>query len=239
VPVKSPSPKPPRAGPEVRVETFAGRRFTVCRVNLSVQSLELFWKDDAGRPFGGFAALEAWLRARGRRLLFAANAGMYMEDLAPVGLYVENGEQLRPLNLRRGDGSNFCLLPNGVFALTDAGARVVESTEYKTIRAQTRLATQSGPMLVIDGKLHPKFGRNSTSRLVRNGVGVPSPDQVVFALAEDPLNFHEFATFFRDGLGCDDALYLDGSISGLYAPSLSRNDSHAPYGPILAVVGEP
>jgi len=234
--VEDSAPAPPPREPDIGVETFAGRRFTVCRVDLTRQELELFWKDDQGRPFGGFAALEAWLRGRSRRLVFATNAGMYMEDLTPVGLYVERGKQLRPLNRSRGDGSNFCLLPNGAFALTTSGAKVVESSRYEAIRDQTQLATQSGPMLVIEGELHPKFGRNSTSRLIRNGIGVPSPQEVVLALAEDPVNFHEFATFFRDGLGCDNALYLDGAISGLYAPALDRNDSHAPFGPMLAVV---
>ncbi len=216
-------------------ETFAGRRFTVCRVDLATQSLELFWRDDAKRPFRTFAALDAWLRGHGRHLVFATNAGMYMEDCSPVGLYVEHGEQLRPLNLSRGD-SNFCLLPNGVFALTDSGAAVIESSRYPSIRAETALATQSGPMLVIEGKLHPKFGRHSPSRLIRNGVGVVSPQKVVFAIAEEPVNFHEFATFFRDGLGCDSALYLDGTVSGIYSTALKRHDRTPDLGPILAVV---
>ena len=228
--------RPAGSGPEVSTETFGGRRFTVCRVDLATQCLELFWKDDADRPFRSFSALDAWLRGHGRRLVFGMNAGMYREDYSPVGLYVAHGQELRPLNRSRGDGSNFCLLPNGVFALTDSRAVVTESSQYPAIQSETLLATQSGPMLVIDGKLHPKFGRSSTSRLIRNGVGVVSSQQVVFAIAEDPVNFHEFATFFRDGLGCDNALYLDGVVSSLYSAALGRNDRHAALGPILGVV---
>jgi uncharacterized protein YigE (DUF2233 family) len=229
------APKPPPE-PEVGAVEFGGRRFTVCRVDLASQQLELFWRDDKGAAFRSFTALDEWLRGRGRRLIFAMNAGMYCEDFSPVGLYVEHGKELRPLNRARGDGSNFCLLPNGVFALTDSGAVVVESSKYPAIRATTSLGTQSGPMLVIDGRLHPKFGRNSTSRLIRNGVGVVSPEQVVFVISEDPVNFHEFATFFRDGLHCDNALYLDGVVSSLYSTALNRNDRKTDLGPIIAVV---
>jgi len=226
----------PRPEPEIGTVEFGGRRFTVCRVDLASQQLELFWRDDKGAAFRSFSALDQWLQGRGRRLIFAMNAGMYREDFSPVGLYVEHGKELRPLNRARGDGSNFCLLPNGVFALTDSGAVVVETPKYPGIAASTSLATQSGPMLVIDGKLHPRFGRNSTSRLIRNGVGVISPTQVAFAISEDPVNFHEFATFFRDELHCDNALYLDGTVSSLYSTTLDRNDRRADLGPMLAVV---
>lgn len=224
-------------GPPIEAVEYEGHRYTVCTVDLRKFGLELFWRDGHKRPFRGFATLESWLNGKGKRLLFAMNAGMYTEDFAPVGLYVENGKELRPLNLASGS-SNFCLKPNGVFAVTDDGAKIVESSKYPTIKGITRLATQSGPMLVIDGKLHPKFGRNSTSRLFRDGVGVLSPDEVVFAITEDPVNFHEFATFFRDGLGCDNALFLDGSICSVYSTALHRCDSMAELGPILAVTGK-
>ncbi|NSW57571.1 MAG: phosphodiester glycosidase family protein [Armatimonadetes bacterium] len=224
-------------GPPVETVEYEGHRYTVCTVDLRKFDIELFWRDEKKRPFKGFAALETWLNRKGRRLLFAMNAGMYTEDFAPVGLYVENATELRPLNLANGS-SNFCLKPNGVFAITEDGAKIVESSKYPSIKGKTRLATQSGPMLVIDGKLHPKFGRNSPSRLFRDGVGVISPDEVVFAITEDPVNFYEFATFFRDGLGCDNALFLDGSICSVYSTALNRCDSMAELGPILAVTGK-
>ena len=46
-------------------------------------------------------------------------------------------------------------------------------------------------------------------------------------------------SFFRDGLRCNNALFLDaGEALGLYAPELGRNDpsGHGGYGPIIAVV---
>ncbi len=222
---------------DTRVIESAGKRFTVCRVDLSRLQLELFWRDSHGRAFGGFEPLDLWLRGRGRKLVFAMNAGMYREDLTPVGLYVENGKQLRPLNLARGR-SNFCMRPNGVFAVTRTGARVVESSKYPAIRAETVLATQSGPMLVIDGRLHPAFRPQSESLYFRNGVGVVSPQQVVFAISEDLVTFYEFAVLFRDRLQCPNALYLDGSISSLYSAALRRCDKLAPLGPIIAVTAK-
>lgn len=215
--------------------SYANRRYTVCRVDLKKQQLELFWRDAKGKPLKSFAAVEQSLRARKRKLVFAMNAGMFREDFSPVGLYVERGKQLRPLNLASGGKSNFTLKPNGVFALTNSGARVLESSRYPTIKSSTLLATQSGPMLVIEGKLHPAFRRASTSRLIRNGVGVVSAQQVIFAISEDPVNFHEFATFFRDRLGCQNALYLDGNVSSLYAPRLRRHDAWVELGPMVGV----
>ena len=115
--------------------------------------------------------------------------------------------------------------------------RVVESRAYDAHPPSCRFASQSGPMLVIDGKLHPRFLPGSTSRHVRNGVGV-SPDgrTATFAISERPVTFHQFASLFRDRLGAPDALYLDGSISKLYAPGIGRADGGVPMGPIVGLV---
>lgn len=225
----------PLAQPQqLTTTTFNKKRYTVCRVDLSRQRLGLYWRDGRKQPYGGFSALEAALRRQGRRLVFAMNAGMFQPDLSPVGLYVERGKQLHRLNLAKGKG-NFCLLPNGVFALTRSGARIVTTPQYPALAKSVTLATQSGPMLVIDGRLHPAFRQGSTSRLIRNGVGVVSPRQVVFAIAEEPVNFHEFALLFRDGLSCRNALYLDGNVSSLYSTKLRRNDAWSRLGPMLGV----
>lgn len=211
---------------------YAGKQYLICTVDLSQQKLSLFWRDAQKRPLKSFEAVNRMLATKGRKLTFAMNAGMYREDYSPVGLYVENGKQLRALNLANGSG-NFCLKPNGVFAVTKSGARIVESSQYPTIKATTTLATQSGPMLVIAGKLHPKFSRLSPSRLYRNGVGVRNAKTVLFVLTESPVNLYEFAQFYRDKLKCPNALYLDGTISSLYAPVLKRNDCFVQLGPII------
>jgi uncharacterized protein YigE (DUF2233 family) len=92
-------------------------------------------------------------------------------------------------------------------------------------------------MLVIDGALHPRFLPDSTSRYVRNGVGVSADGATIyFVISDEPVTFHEFARLFRDGLGTPDALYFDGNISRLYAPEIGRNDIGFPMGPIVAVL---
>jgi len=219
---------------EFEVATNAGKRATICRVDPRGDSLKLYLHDDRDRPLKSFEALARLVRSRRQKLLFAMNAGMYRPDLSPVGLCVVAGRQLAPLNLGNGEG-NFFLKPNGVFLVTSNGAQIIESSEYSALAGSVRLATQSGPLLVRNGNVHPKFNVNSTSRLIRNGVGVKASGEVVFVVTEDPMNFHEFATLFRDQLMCPDALYLDGVISSLYAPPLTRNDTRAELGPIIGV----
>ena len=213
----------------------AGKRYTVCRVDVAHERLQLFLGDESGQPFRHFDPLTLWLAARGQTLAFAMNAGMFHPGFAPVGLYVDAGKQGAPLNTDAGRG-NFFLQPNGVFFISAAGAAVAETSEYARLGKPVSLATQSGPLLLRRGVIHPAFIPASESRLIRNGVGVATPSTAVFAISEDPVNFHEFALFFRDVLGCPDALYLDGNISSLYAPQLQRNDLRADLGPIIGVV---
>lgn len=215
----------------------ADDRFTVVTVDPARQDLRLFLYDEAGQPFTGFARLQQWLRGRKQRLVFAVNAGMYHPGFAPVGLHVENGKQLAPLNLDEGKG-NFFMKPNGVFVLGKGGPAVVASEAYPAYAAKSpnvRLATQSGPMLVIDGQLHPRFDPDSPSRYVRNGVGVLD-GKAIFVISKVPVTFHELASYFRDTLHCQNALYLDGSISSLFSSALGRADAAAPLGPMLGVV---
>ena len=213
---------------------FAGKTFTVCRVDVRKEHLDLFHRDDHGEPLKRFDRLVTWLQPQHRHLVFAMNAGMYNADFSAEGLFVSGGQELVPLNTANGSG-NFFLKPNGVFALTESGAHVIESSEYPKLGERVTLATQSGPMLVRHGKLHPAFRAESISRLFRNGVGAPSPNTAIFVISEVPVNFYEFATFFRDQLHCPDALFLDGTISSLHAPALKRNDFHMDLGPIIGV----
>jgi uncharacterized protein YigE (DUF2233 family) len=209
-------------------------RYTTNRVDVRTQRLELFLRDDEGHPFRRFDRLNAWLASRNKRLRFAINAGMFQPDLSPVGLLVQDGQEVSPLNLSDGSG-NFFLKPNGVFFVSESGARIVESSEYPSLAQGVRLATQSGPLLVRNGALHPAIKAASSSRLLRNGVGV-SGDTVLFVISEQPVSFYELAVYFRDELHCPDALYLDGVVSSLYSTDLERNDSTVDLGPILGVV---
>ena len=211
-------------------------RATVCRVDVRKEHLQLFLRDDTGAPFNSFAAIEHWLAPQGQHLQFAMNAGMYRPDYSPSGLFVAEGKQLAPLETRSGHG-NFFLKPNGVFLVSERGARVVETSEYPRLHERVLLATQSGPLLLRRGRIHPGFTVDSASRLIRNGVGVTAQGEAVFAISDTPVNFYEFALLFRDRLQCPDALYLDGNVSSLHARALGRSDRNADLGPIIDVTG--
>jgi uncharacterized protein YigE (DUF2233 family) len=216
-----------------RDTTFDGASYTLCEVTLD-DDLRLFHSGPDG-AFGSFTKVNAALAEQGQTLGFAMNAGMYHRDLAPVGLYIENGVQTAGIVTSDGPG-NFGLLPNGVFCIGE-GFRVIESRSFAESRPDCRFATQSGPMLVIDGKLHPKLLPGSDSTYIRNGVGVSADgSRAVFAISNDEVNFHAFARLFRDDLGLPNALYFDGNISRLYAPDLSRHDAGFPMGPIVGTV---
>ena len=218
---------------ECRDTTFEGASYTLCEVRAG-EDLRLFHSGPDG-AYGSFRNVDEALGAEGKALGFAMNAGMYHRDLAPVGLYVEDGVEVSKLITSDGPG-NFGLLPNGVFCIAD-GFRVIESRTYKKTKPGCRYATQSGPMLVIGGKLHPKLLAGSDSLYVRNGVGVSEDGRrAVFAISNEAVNFHAFARLFRDELGLPDALYFDGNISRLYAPALDRHDGGFPMGPIVGTV---
>ncbi len=217
---------------------FEGKRFTICEVDTTQADLRLFLKGKDNKVLGFFSAINRALKAEGRQLAFAMNAGMYHKDRAPVGLYVENGAEIMHVVPNAGPG-NFGLLPNGVFCIRPGRADVIETLEFIERAPECTFATQSGPMLVIDGALHPRFLPDSTSRFVRNGVGTSADGKrAVFAISRDTVTFHEFGRLFRDVLNLPNALYFDGKVSKLYAPEVRRNDLGFAMGPMVGVVVE-
>ncbi len=210
--------------------------YTVCQVNLTSEDLRLFLYDGEGAPWGQFRKLDQALQAQGQQLGFAMNAGMYHQDRSPVGHYRQNGAELMRVIPNAGPG-NFGMLPNGVLCLNSGAASVIETLAYSAAQPQCRDASQSGPMLVIDGKLHPRFLKDSTSRYIRNGVGVSEDGLTAyFAISNNTVTFYEFASLFRDRLKTPNALYFDGNISRLYAPDMNRHDGGFPMGPIVGTV---
>jgi len=211
--------------------------FIVCAFDPQGDEIRLFLNDENGAPWRHFNFLQENLAANGEQLVFAMNAGMYHEDRSPVGLYIEKGETHAPINANDGPG-NFHLKPNGIFYVAPDGRAYIEETGvYLMIKQPPPIyATQSGPMLVIGGEIHPRFLPDSDSLKRRNGVGVTQSGEVIFVLADSPVRFYDFATFFRDELETPNALFLDGTISRLYAPGIGRNDPGLAMGPIVGVV---
>lgn len=216
-----------------RQRSFEGSSFTVCRYDRRRDEIVLALDGPHG-PLRSFAALDQQLGPRTRRLRFAMNAGMYDEAGNPIGLFVEDGGQRHPINRQRGPG-NFHLLPNGIFTVAaDGRVAVVSGARYDPAR-RPRWATQSGPMLVIDGRLHPAIQDNGPSLHIRNGVGVDSRDTAWFVISDDAVSFGRMARFFRDGLHCPNALFLDGSVSSLWDQPGGRRDTNSGLGPLVVV----
>ena len=177
--------------------------------------------------------------AEGKKpLLFAFNGGMFHADLRPVGLFVAGGQQLVPASTAKGPG-NFHLKPNGVFWVGGGKAGVAETGAYLKSKPAADIATQSGPMLVIGGKLHPLFVRAEASQKMRDGVGVTADGRTaIFVISEDPVSFAAFGRLFRDVLKTPNALFLDGgSAPALYSPAMSRGGNFLSLGPMLGIYG--
>lgn len=206
------------------------------RVNPRRQAIRLFWRDEHGQLFRSLGRLQTWLAGRHEQLVFATNGGMFHLSHAPVGLFIENGQQFAPLDTARAGRGNFYLQPNGVFyVLADNTAGICRSSDFNPkLAAQTRFATQSGPMLVSRGRLHPAFRPGSANLTVRNGVGQLPNGEVVFAMSKTDINFYDFAHYFRR-LGCTEALYLDGFVSRTYLPEKNWTQTDGDFGVIIGV----
>jgi uncharacterized protein YigE (DUF2233 family) len=216
--------------------TQDGASYTVCEFDARQSSIRLFLRDARDETYGACSRLADDLSAKGEKLVFAMNAGMYDEDFSPVGLYVEAGKMSHAANTANGAG-NFHMKPNGVFWVDGARAGVTETRGFLKSRGHPAYATQSGPMLLIGGRVNSHIHGTGSSEKFRNGVGVAEGHLVRFAISNQPVTFHQFAALFRSRLKCPDALFLDGgSASALYAPSITRHDRFHPMGPLVGVV---
>jgi uncharacterized protein YigE (DUF2233 family) len=214
--------------------SFENNAYTLCQATPARYSIRLFWQRPDGAPYSYLSALPKTDR-QGGRLAFALNGGMFRPDYAPVGLYIEEGRELMSANTKAGPG-NFHLKPNGVFYAGDGEAGVMETGAFLKKKPKALFATQSGPMLVIDGKLHPRIAKAHASAKARDGVCVTGEGVALFAISEGEVPFDTFERLFRDGLKCRNALFLDGgSAPALYVPSSRAGNSLLGLGPLIAV----
>lgn len=227
---------PEASGEYCRSMTFRSLPYTVCSFRADRDDIRLFYAKEDGTQYLQFETLVADLEARGETLVFAMNGGMYHEDRKPVGyLRAEDGDRAS-VNINEGPG-NFHMKPNGVFWLDGGRAGISVSEAYLEDGREPDFATQSGPMLVIDGEIHPVINPEGTSRKRRNGVGVSEDGRTVyFAISDTLVTFHDFASLFRDRLETPDALFLDGQVSRIYAPAMGRDEQGMDMGPIVGVV---
>lgn len=188
-----------------------------------------------GKPYRSLTSLAAGRKPDAAPVAFAVNGGMFNGEGKPIGYYVEGKDRRKELSRTDGPG-NFHLKPNGVFFGSNAKWQVRSSDDfYRNVGDRPVFGTQSGPMLVIKGKLHPEISENGPSKAIRNGVGVSKDGKAHFVISNAPLSFGTLARFYRDELKVPDALFLDGNVSALWDPAKDRLDTGAPLGPLIVV----
>jgi uncharacterized protein YigE (DUF2233 family) len=222
--------------PACTERNFEGAPFTICRVEPARHHVRLILSDNTGKPLRTFTALQRHLSSDARRVAFAMNAGMYDMGGNPIGLYVELGVERHKLNRNDGAG-NFHLKPNGVFWIDRMGAHVAPTDSYAAApHPGLAWATQSGPMLVIGGKLHPRITPDGPSRYLRNAVGVTAKGETLFVISDARVSFGKIARLMRDQLACPNALFLDGYVSSLWDGATGRSDQDLNIGPMVVVM---
>ena len=202
-------------------------------VDTKTQDLQLYWKNDSSEILGSIQNLKTYVESKNLTLTFATNGGMYMQDLRPLGLFIQNGKTQKSINKSDGNG-NFYLKPNGIFYITTDNIPFVCTTADFADNGKIKYATQSGPMLIIDGQIHSAFKEGSTNLNIRNGVGILPNNKVVFAMSKTEINFYDFAEYFQR-LGCKNALYLDGFVSRTYLPEKKWTQTDGNFGVIIGV----
>ena len=186
-------------------------------IDPSKNTIRFFWKNKEGALFNNFQNLKPYLEKENKELVFAMNGGMFKKGFSPQGLYIENGKILAEIDTIRNGYGNFYLHPNGIFYLTKNNLPVICKTDAFNLSENIKYATQSGPMLLTGGVMHPEFNDGSKNVHIRNGVGILPNGHLLFAMSKEKINFYDFASFFKKQ-GCKDALYLDGFVSRLYLP---------------------
>ena len=209
-------------------------KFISYEVDLKNQQLHFFWKNRNNKNYESFQKLKKALNDNGKELVFAMNGGMYMKDLSPQGLYIENSIIKSPLDTIQDAYGNFYLQPNGIFYIINNTPHIVTTKNF-TFEKNITYATQSGPMLLIEGNVHEKFNQGSPNVHIRNGVGILPNGSLLFAMSKEKINFYDFASFFKEK-GCKNALYLDGFVSKTYLPSKNWEQLEGNFGVIIAEI---
>lgn len=214
---------------------FGGVVYHTYVVDVRQAALNFYFSNPVGNQLYSIENLRRYLNNRSETLLFAANGGMFDDFRQPLGLFVQNGKEIAPINLNQGVG-NFYIQPNGVFYTTRFQTIGITTTNnYNRISSYVENATQSGPMLLTNGQINPNFQPGSTNRTLRSGVGQLDENRAVFVISNNPVNFYDFAAFLKEYFGCSNALYLDGGISEMYIPDLGRNQTVGEFGVLIGV----
>lgn len=196
------------------------------------ERIVMYWQNEDGKAWGSLRSLLGDINRDGQ-VQMAMNGGIYDKAYAPLGLYIEKGRQLTPLN-RASGGGNFFIRPGGVFYLRGQNAGIVSINKFRASPA-IRYAVQSGPMLIENGKINWRLKPSASSRKLRNGVGITGDGKVVFMLSARETNFYDFACYAQAKLNVRQMLYLDGTISKMYQQGSSVPWQYHPFVTMITV----
>jgi uncharacterized protein YigE (DUF2233 family) len=224
---------------------FLGIRYNVFVADLDKNIIQLHYKRPNGAPFNSIGEVHKYLLQSKQQALMITNAGMFTPSSEPAGLYIEStGKILYPLDTGKStkpNPDNFYLLPNGVFYIDSDNKAHIDTTEFisKLLKSgqvnNMKIATQSGPMLVINNRIHNSFSWSSNNRKIRSGVGIINDKRVVFIISKEETVFYEVSVLFRDIFNCSNALFLDGAISKMYLSDIDSTTMEGFFGPMLSV----
>lgn len=207
--------------------------FTYFVVDPAKDEIRFFLKNRNGDFYKTFENLSNELKNKNQTLAFATNGGMFMKNFLPLGLYIENGKTITKINKKHGN-TNFYIEPNGIFYVTYKNKAAIVKTKDFISSNKIKYATQSGPMLLIDGNINPQFKKHSINLNIRSGVGILQDGKILFAITNIPMNFFDFTSFFRDR-ECTNALFLDGGISEFYFPEKGITKNYQQFSVIIGV----
>ncbi len=209
------------------------RRFISHTIDPKEGNLKMYWKGKDQIIYGAIDSLKKALKAKNKELVFAMNGGMYTKNQMPQGLYIEGGRTLQKIDTTQKGYGNFYLQPNGIFGLKENGEAIIEKTPSFTQDTSLQYATQSGPMLLIEGEYHPAINKGSKNIHIRNAVGILPDGKILFVISKEKVNFYDLAQHFKER-GCTNALYLDGFVSKMYLTEKNQLDAGGAFGVIIA-----
>lgn len=155
-------------------------------VDPKIQELHFYWKNKEGERLGSINRLKKEIERKNQTLVFATNGGMYSKNFSPQGLFIQNRKIITPLDTADGAG-NFYMKPNGIFYITTENVPFVCETRDFIHDNNIKYATQSGPMLLLNGKVHTAFKEGSTNLNIRNGVGILPNNTILFAMSKEKV----------------------------------------------------
>ncbi len=157
-----------------------------------------------------------------------SEVGFYDNGGNHIGLLQKEGQQISGIDIASSGKGNFYLVPNGVLSFDSLTIQITESKEYNTRTLQEENSIQSGPLLIMNGKLHPKLNLFSPNKHGRSAICTITQNNerfILFVTALDPVNMYTFSVLIKQRFNCDFALLVgSGNTCTNFSPSRSSCD---------------